>query len=219
MSSYALAADAVVEEVVVVDTAYNWSGVYIGVQAGYGWNDNEYSGAGGSQDFDSDGFVGGLTAGANWQDGQLVYGIEADISYSDVDGSLYGTNTGFIPCADAGCTAEIEWFGTGRARLGYAIDNFLPYITGGFAFGRVRGTADYQACDLPSGSTCSYDDTEFGWTVGGGVEWGLTQQISVKAEYLFIGFGAPDFNNAPTGDASADDISLNTVRLGLNYRF
>jgi len=214
----AMAAD-IAEETVIVDPAYDWSGVYVGAQAGYGWGNNEYSALGSTTDFDSDGFVGGLTVGANWQSGAFVYGVEADVSYSDVDGDLLGPDTGFIPCADAGCTADIEWFGTGRARLGYAIDNLMPFITGGFAVGRLEGTADYQGCDLPSGSTCSYGSTEFGWTAGIGVEWGLTQQISVKAEYLHIGFGTPDFNNAVTGDAQADDIALDIVRIGVNYRF
>lgn len=92
----------------IVDPAYDWSGVYIGVQAGYGWGDNDYSALGSAADFDSDGFVGGLTVGANWQSGAFVYGVEADISYSNIDGSFVGDNTGFIPCADAGCTAEID---------------------------------------------------------------------------------------------------------------
>jgi outer membrane immunogenic protein len=214
----AIAAD-VAEDVVIVDPAYDWSGVYIGVQAGYGWGSNDYSALGSAVDFDSDGFVGGLTAGANWQSGAFVYGVEADISYSDVDGSFVGPNTGFIPCADAGCTAEMEWFGTGRARLGYAVGNLLPFVTGGFAVGGLEGTADTQACDLPAGSVCSYDDTEFGWTAGAGIEWGLTQKVSVKAEYLHIEFGTPEFNNAATGNARVDDITVDTVRIGLNYRF
>lgn len=211
-----MAAD-VVQETVIVDPTYDWSGVYIGVQAGYGWGSNDYSALGSATDFDSDGFAGGLTAGVNWQNGAFVYGIEADISYSDIDGNFRGPNTGFIPCADAGCTADIEWFGTGRARLGYAVGNLLPYVTGGFGVGRLEGTADSQGCDLPG--SCSYDDTEFGWTAGAGVEWGLTQQISVKAEYLHIDFESPGFNNAPSGDARVDDIALDTVRIGVNYRF
>src|SRR5688572_14865848 len=81
----AVAADAV-EDVVIVDEGYNWSGVYVGVQGGYGWGDNDYGYESDRVGFDSDGFVGGLTAGANWQNGSFVYGVEADISYSDVDG-------------------------------------------------------------------------------------------------------------------------------------
>lgn len=209
----AVAADAV-EDVVIVDEGYNWSGVYVGVQGGYGWGDNDYGYESDRVGFDSDGFVGGLTAGANWQNGSFVYGVEADISYSDVDGSVL-TND-IAPCFEEGCSANIEWFGTARARIGYAVDNFLPYVTGGFAVGRLEGTADIGAC---GGDACSYDDTEFGWTAGLGVEWGLTQQISLKAEYLHIDFGTPDFNIFPGGDASVDDITLDTVRIGLNYRF
>jgi len=216
LGSAAIAADAVVEEVVVVDAAYDWSGVYVGLQAGYGWGSNDYTYDDESVDFDSDGFVGGATAGINWQNGMFVYGLEADISYSDVDGSVLRDPTD-APCYEEGCTAEIEWFGTGRARLGYAVDNFLPYITGGFAFGGLQGTADFGACDS---APCSFDDTEFGWTAGLGIEWGLTQQISLKAEYLHIDFGSPSFSNdPPLGDAGVDNITLDTVRVGLNYGF
>jgi outer membrane immunogenic protein len=216
----AIAADPAAD-VVVLDENYNWSGVYVGVQAGYGWGDNDYAydsglGTGLITGFDSDGLLGGLTAGANWQNGAFVYGVEADISYSDVDGSFQGPNTGFIHCTADGCTSDIEWFGTGRVRLGYAIDNFLPYITGGFAVGRLEGTADTEACEAP---VCGFDETEFGWTAGVGVEWGLTPQISVKAEYLHLDFSSPDFSINSSGFVSVDDISLDTVRIGLNYRF
>ncbi len=217
-SGVAIAAD-VAEQVVVVDEGYNWSGVYVGVQAGYGWGDNEYTypPQDGRVDFDSEGFIGGLTAGANWQSGSFVYGVEADISYSDVDGSVLAPQLGInTPCVEQGCSVDIEWFGTGRGRLGYAINNFLPYITGGFAVGKLEGTADTGACG--GGTSCSYDDTEFGWTAGVGLEWGLTQQISLKAEYLHIDFGTPDFSNFG-GDAHVDEITLDTVRIGVNYRF
>ncbi|MEW9838643.1 outer membrane protein [Mesorhizobium marinum] len=213
-STHAFAADAVVEDVVVVDSAYDWSGVYVGVQAGYGWGSNDFGYEDDNVDFDSDGFVGGLTAGVNWQNGSFVYGLEADISYSDVNGSQQDPG-GPAPCHDEGCTADIEWFATGRARLGYAVDNFLPYVTGGFAVGRLEGTADLGACGFVS---CAFDATEFGWTAGLGIEWGLTQNVSLKAEYLHIGFGTPDFSN-DGGDAHVDSIDLDTVRVGLNYRF
>jgi outer membrane immunogenic protein len=216
LATTSYAADAVVEKVVVLDEAYNWSGVYIGVQAGYGWVDNEYGYEVNTVDFDSEGFVGGLTVGANWQNAALVFGVEADVSYSDMNGSLVDPLIG-APCTNEGCTADIEWFGTGRARVGYAFDNFLPYITGGFAVGRVEGTADLAACGL---TPCFYDDTEWGWTAGLGVEWGVTQQISVKGEYLHVDLGSPDFNNAPGfGAARVDDITFDTVRIGVNYRF
>ncbi len=219
LGSVAAAADAPVDEVVVVDTAYNWSGVYVGVQAGYGWGNNQYGFTveSSSVDFDSDGFVGGLTVGANWQSGSFVYGVEADVSYADVNGSTLVNAT---PCLEEGCSADLDWYGTGRVRLGYAINNFLPYVTGGFAVGGVSGTADIGACTNGDPGSCSYDDTEFGWSAGLGVEWGLTQQVSVKAEYLHVDFGTPDFSNIPgAGFASVEELTLDTVRIGLNYRF
>ena len=217
----AFAADPA-EEVVILEDGYNWSGVYIGVQAGYGWAENQYEistpiGILG-EDFDSDGFIGGLTLGANWQVGALVYGIEGDISYSDISAGLDASG---VPCnqdsfEEDGCAAGIDWFGTGRARLGYAIDNFLPYVTGGFAVGGLDGEITDAHCGA---SSCTYDETQIGWTAGAGIEWGLTQQISLKAEYLHVDFGSVDLgpNNRNTGPRA--DIDLDLVRIGLNYRF
>lgn len=194
---------------------YDWSGVYVGIQAGYGWGSNDYRYEDDRVDFEPDGFLGGLTVGANWQSGSFVYGVEADISYSDVEGSVLSDDA--APCYVEGCTANIDWFATGRARLGYAVDNFLPYVTGGFAVGRVEGSADLGACGFPA--FCAFDKTEIGWTAGFGIEWGLTQKLSLKAEYLHIDFGSPGFNNGSGGEARVDEIALDTVRLGLNYRF
>lgn len=218
-STLAFAADpgAPVDEPPAV---YDWSGVYLGALAGYGWSDNHYGHTSDDftqvVDFSGNGFLGGLTLGANFQRGSWVYGVEADISYADVDGSALILPEG-MPCAIEGCTSNIDWFGTGRVRLGYAFDRFLPFVTGGAAFARLKGTADTGSCNW---ADCSYSDTEFGWTLGAGMEFGITEQISLKADYLHVGFGKPDFiDHHPWGRAFVDDISLDTVRIGLNYRF
>ena len=217
----AFAADPA-EEVTILEDGYNWSGVYVGVQAGYGWAGNQYEISTPigvlSEDFDSDGFIGGLTLGANWQVGALVYGIEGDISYSDISA---GPDVLGVPCnqdgfEEDGCAAGIDWFGTGRARLGYAIDNFLPYVTGGFAVGGLDGEITDDHCGA---SSCTYDETQIGWTAGAGVEWGLTQQISLKAEYLHVDFGSVDLHPNNRNTDPTADIDLDLVRIGLNYRF
>jgi outer membrane immunogenic protein len=133
-SSPAFGADAVVDEVVVVDSTYDWSGVYVGVVAGAAWGDPDYNynfeDASESTGIDIDGAFGGLTAGYNFQFGNFVAGIEGDISVSDINGSALGDT---FPCVDEGCTLDVNWFGTGRLRAGYAFDRFLPYVTGGIA--------------------------------------------------------------------------------------
>ncbi|WP_296747304.1 outer membrane protein [Mesorhizobium sp.] len=206
----AFAADAVANPPV---ESINWSGAYIGIEAGYGWGGDSY------QYFSddpvhvrADGFIGGVTAGYNWQRDHLVFGVEGDISYSAMKGSTH-TDVSGPPCRDEGCTATVDWFGTGRARVGYAFENFLPYATGGFAVGHVKGSADLGAC-LPAGS-CDYSDTRWGWTAGAGVEWAMNQQISLKAEYLHVDLGAPDF----TRSSVTTDAKFDTARIGMNYHF
>jgi outer membrane immunogenic protein len=209
----ALAADVVASEPA---GGVNWSGAYIGAVAGYGWNKDTYHYFSSSVDFDVNGFVGGLTGGYNWQKGQFVFGLEGDVSYANIDGSVL--KVPFVaPCGDEGCTAKIDWFGTGRARVGYAFDNFLPYATGGFAVGHVKGSADAGACALVS--ACGYSDTRWGWSAGAGVEWAMNQQVSFKAEYLHVDLGRPSFSTSNPPNPSTDRIDFDTVRIGLNYHF
>lgn len=215
LTGSAMAADAVAG---APAESINWSGAYLGGVAGYGWKSDSYHYSGSSVDFDSNGFVGGLTAGYNWQQGQFVFGAEADISYADMNGSVL--EIPFVPPCGVpgqGCTAKVDWFGTGRARVGYAFENFLPYATGGFAVGHVEGSADLGACGF--GPTCGYSDTRWGWTAGAGVEWAMNQQISFKAEYLHVDLGTPSFSTANPPDPSSDRLNFDTVRVGINYHF
>ncbi|WP_119391125.1 outer membrane protein [Taklimakanibacter lacteus] len=209
---------------VVEPAAYDWSGFYVGAQAGYGWGDTDfhYLPEDSSVGMEFDGFVGGVTLGFNGQRGNLVIGAEADISYSDFsDDILLPSNTGAnTPCLEEGCSLDIDWFGTARIRLGYAMDNILPFITGGIAFGDVESTFDIGAC------ACEIDETAFGWTIGGGIEWAFSENWSAKAEYLYVNLGQPDpegiADNVPQDvidDVSTDDFDFSVVRLGVNYRF
>ncbi|RWL93083.1 MAG: porin family protein [Mesorhizobium sp.] len=210
----AVAADAVAAEPIY---AINWSGAYIGAFAGYGWGSDTYNysamGAPSSVDFDANGFVGGLTAGYNWQHDRFVFGAEADMSFANIKGDVVAPFND-APCYIEGCTAKVSWFGTGRGRVGYTFENFLPYVTGGFAVGHVKGSADIGACGFVGG--CSYGDTRWGWSAGAGVEWAMNRHLSFKAEYLHVDLGKPDFNAATT---TTDAIDFDTVRLGINYHF
>lgn len=206
----AFAADALTSAPV---ETINWSGAYIGVEAGYGWGGDSYNytPASTSVDVHADGFLGGVTAGYNWQHDRFVFGLEGDISYSAMKDSEHSALLE-APCYIEGCTAKVDWFGTGRARVGYAFENFLPYATGGFAVGHVKGSADNGACGFIS---CDYSDTRWGWTAGAGIEWAMNQQISLKAEYLHVDLGKPDF----TASTVTTDVKFDAVRIGINYHF
>ncbi|MEX0590798.1 MAG: outer membrane protein [Xanthobacteraceae bacterium] len=204
-----LAADVPVRAPVAKATAvaplFNWSGFYYGLNGGYAWGSSNHAGAGASSgDFDVDGWLLGGTVGANWQRGQWVTGVEADLAWANAEGS----GGGAAACG-APCSTELNWFGTGRVRAGYAVDAYLFYVTGGVAFGGVKaGQAGFG-----NGS-----DTRIGWTVGGGVEAAVAQNWTAKLEYLYADLGDKNTYTVPAGTFNVDHKS-HIVRVGLNYKF
>jgi len=197
---------------------YNWGGIYVGINGGYGFGQSAWTPAGtvGTGNFDVTGGLVGGTIGANFQTGEWVFGVEGDIDWSDITGSTTNTTT----CAPISCTFQTsnDWLGTVRGRVGYAFDRVLVYGTGGGAFGDIKASISNV---LGSASATS---TEFGWTAGGGVEVGITPNITAKIEYLFV-----DLSNgslactaaACNGGTAAVPVSFDAslVRGGLNYKF
>jgi len=183
---------------------YNWTGFYVGINGGYGWGHSNWSVLGFSTgNFNVNGGVVGGTLGYNFQTGAVVWGIEADFDWSNIKGSDAAGFCGAI------CQTSNGWLGTARLRLGYAFDRWLPYITGGGAYGNVKATS-------PIGTSTS---NEFGWTAGVGLEWAFLANWTAKFEYLYVDLG----NGSCTGTCSAVPISVsfktNLVRAGINYRF
>ena len=168
---------------------YNWNGVYVGANLGYQWGSvTNWGGA------SPNGIAGGGQIGANWQfHPNWVLGIEADIQGSAAEGTF------------AAYKFANPWFGTLRGRRGYAMNNILIYLTGGLAYG--GGRVEF------AGVTES--QTHFGWTLGGGVEVGLTPNWSARAEYLYLRLD--DRSYVLTGVNNG--FSSNVFRLGVNYRF
>jgi outer membrane immunogenic protein len=186
---------------VMYSPAYNWSGFYVGINGGGGFGNSSWDSTGG---FDVSGGLVGGTIGYNYQSGPAVFGVEGDIAWSNIRGS---TTT---LCA-LGCETRNHWLGTARARLGYAWDRFLPYVTGGAAFGDVEANTP----GFPGANS-----TRVGWTAGGGVEYAITNNLSAKAEYLYVDLGS--FNcGISCGLLASDNVSFNShvVRGGLNWKF
>ncbi len=182
-----------------VASVYDWSGVYVGAHVGYGWGETGTNIAG-LPDFDGDGFLGGLQAGYNAQWGNIVGGVEIDGSWSGVEGS---TLAGAVD-------SDLNWVGTARVRVGYAIDRFLPYITGGLALGEVEIQNNVTGF--------SESNTHLGWTIGAGVEAAVTQNITVKGEYAYIDLQDENYDLA-LGAGSKADFDAHTFKVGLNYKF
>lgn len=218
--------------------AFTWTGFYLGGNFGYGWGDgsapwNNYLGyyyplwdsvaySGGS---DPSGWFGGVQVGYNYQfSNNVVLGVEADFEFGSLSDTLNYTaaNYGGISDQDFGTIdTKIEAFGTVRARLGYAMDHFLPYVTGGLAWGNVKVDETWTnymggVYNVFNSGSASRSETLWGWTVGAGVEYAVTDNWTVKAEYLYADLG--DINWDSTANTKID-MTLQTIKAGVNYKF
>ncbi len=188
---------------------YSWSGLYIGahVGGGNGSVDWTYAGGGGTADHDDGGAFAGVQVGYNLQSGAWVYGIEADLSLGSINGDT--------PCPNPSwrCATDINRLASLRLRTGIAIDNVLFYVTGGLGYGEIE-----VFTQLPPGAHQGSDKLRRGWTVGGGLEYGIGGGWSIKGEYLYYDLGsnrsAVDF-----GLVVDTDVTVHTGKLGLNVRF
>ena len=192
---------------VYVAPGFSWTGFYVGVNAGYGWAKSSWSSAVTSGDPNPKGFLVGGTLGYNMQTGNFVWGLEGDVDLSTIKGSTSG---GAGVCATPGCETRNRWFGTARGRIGYAFDRWLPYLTGGAAFGDVK---------MSPNTGLSETKTKIGWTAGAGVEWAFTSNWSTKIEYLYTDLGKSTCSAASCGVDTDVTWKANIVRVGLNYRF
>lgn len=208
----ALAADMPsARKVAPVPAVYNWSGFYAGVNAGYGWG--KASGNAPlvgpiSLSASTSGALVGGQLGYNWQAGSTVFGLETDIDWADVKGS---TSTSL--CTGVTCTATNTWLGTTRGRIGGAFDRWMPYATGGLAYGGIKAT------NVPAALVFNGTQTKVGWTAGAGVEAALSANWTAKAEYLYVDLGTSKFACTPACGTVAIKVHENVVRGGINYRF
>ena len=167
--------------------AMNWSGFYLGGNIGYGF--------GKANNADISGFTLGGQAGVNFQVERAVFGLEADLAYSGVD------YRGFTD------TFRQKWLMSGRGRIGYSFDRFLPYVTAGLAY----STATMKA---PTGKA---DNGHIGFVLGLGGEAMLTDKISARVEFLHYRFGSETYA-IPLATRNTT-ITTNVLRFGVNYRF
>ena len=138
-------------------------------------------------------FYSPAAAGYNWQSGQWVFGGETDLQ-------LTGADDTFAPWKFSN-----PWFGTLRARVGYAMNNVLFYGTAGLAYGSVKGNL----------FGLEETRTQVGWTAGAGAEVGLTPNWSAKVEYLYMDLSSRAYSITGTSNG----LSANMLRFGINYHF
>jgi outer membrane immunogenic protein len=229
---------------------FNWTGFYVGGNGGYAWGN-------GDTDFDPlpdpttfallrpttlnpdpSGFIGGGQVGYNWQWNKwLVLGLETDFQGTDIEGHeidspiIENNGTAHVPPGFLASHERLQWFGTGRGRIGFVpVCRLMIYATGGVAYGNV----DYSAnTNFGKGGFSTYPtnftETKAGWTVGGGLEYAISNHWSVRAEYLYYDLGDEDrtANQLTAGVPQGPpffvhynfDTTGNIVRGGLNFKF
>jgi outer membrane immunogenic protein len=224
----------------VAPAAWTWNGFYVGGNVGYGWlrSTDEITGADAasatflvnngvatSLPLDSNGLLGGIQAGYNWQTlPNWVIGIEADIDATDFHDSLTLPGTGGRPMT---ASERMNWLGTVRGRVGFTPANrWLVYATGGLAYGRVSVSDAMSNISGCAGNNCqagSASAWRTGWAAGGGAEWAFSNDWTVRIEYLHFDLGTlshpmvdPAFPFVFTARAGFEgDI----VRVGINRLF
>lgn len=176
---------------------FTWTGFYAGLNAGYGFG--QVTGPARAGFKDPNGFIGGGQIGYNLQSGNIVYGLETDLAYAHIQGKNSATGV-------AGAKSTLDYLGTVRGRVGYAFDRFLPYLTGGFAYGGSSITVPGLGKSTP---------VNYGWTVGAGVEYAITNNITAKLEGLYVDLA----DQRVLGGATKTGIETGIIRAGVNAKF
>jgi outer membrane immunogenic protein len=209
---------------VVVAPVFSWTGFYVGGHVGWGRLEGDSTvadavagiPAGTVFGTSKDGFLGGAQAGFNWQVSQLVFGIEGQISWTDLGRDV--TVTAGLPLTTANVSTDVNFVATVAGRLGVAFGNLLIYGKGGVAFLDWDSKVAFSG---PVSGSFNHGDTATGWMVGAGLEYGFTPNWSAKVEYNFLSFDSvhTTFNVGSVATAIDRDLDMHVVKLGINYRF
>jgi len=249
--------------------SYNWSGWYLGANAGWGWrSENPYPsdayytnlgvtgyGSGTPSLSKHDGFTAGATLGYQYQFNWFVLGVDYDVQYAGIAGNPRNATTNFAASNGSGGGAPIvingityapgtqlytagnydpsdgdsnRWIGLARVRAGVAMNRWLLFATGGLAYRFSYETMDPYVVQ-PNGSVITYSGYNkadaWGWVIGGGAEYGVSDWITAKVEYLHMDFGAATYIDPVATTAVGSpvlykyDREVDMVRAGVSFRF
>jgi outer membrane immunogenic protein len=188
----------------VAPPVYNWSGIYVGINGGWGIGTAKWTpvSTGTSNSVSTSGGLIGGTLGFNYQMNALVLGVEGDFDWSGINSSTAST-----ACAvTANCQTGNTWLSTLRGRFGLAVDRVLFYGTAGGVFANEQITAN--------GATNTH--TQAGWTAGLGVEAAFADNWTAKIEYLYADLGT---GTCTICGGTSVGLTDNLIRGGINYKF
>ncbi len=189
---------------------FNWSGLYLGANGGYGFG--SFLGGGTTRFGSADAGVLGGTLGYNYQINQFLVGLE-----SDFDWTSFKSSKTYLP-GPIYETAKLDSLWTLRGRVGYAMDNVLLFATGGYAGGMIRTNLTDSTLPVPlGGPTYASDNYSNGFAIGGGLEYAFSSVLSAKAEYLYTSLD----NQSIFDGAHATSVALHEslVRGGIDFHF
>lgn len=218
----------------VAPMVYNWTGFYVGGQIGGGWYSNTTTVVQGGTNFpagfvdgtiNGSGVLGGGYAGFNYQINQFVIGIDGDYSWADLTGS--GSDISPLNGSTTRHNDKVKWIATVTGRLGYAVNNWLLFGKGGWAWAGFAGSSSTFNLAGVNTTNGTSSETRDGWTLGGGVEWAFLPNWSAKLEYDYVKFNTANFTSTNTNVATGVVTSLarsatsdlSMVKLGAAYRF
>jgi len=205
---------------------YSWTGLYIGGNAGYDWTRGKSTTTAAVgfpviapilESTSGHGFFGGGQIGFNYAFGpSFVAGLEADVQGTS------NKTTVISPDGSNQHVGRLDLVGTGRARLGFSANNWLFYGTGGVGWseGKVTRTQLTGILNLaPAGTVESVNNSRVGWTAGGGIEVGLANNWTVRAEYLHLELGNVTYTFPLAGRTTTSTLNMDVVRGAFNYKF
>jgi outer membrane immunogenic protein len=219
----------------LAQSTYNWSGAYIGGNAGASFVNTAVDSASFYDDVDGVdlaftapgysysgyGIIGGGEVGYNWQSPNLVFGVEADIAASNAAASYTDLDNNFM------VSTRLNWLSTARVKVGMPMNNILLYGTAGVAFGQLQTDLTDNYPDDATVYNLSNTQSVTGWTAGAGIAAALNDHWVVKAEYLYADLGshAVNFSEDATGDigwpliSSSAKMTSSVIRFGVDYKF
>lgn len=214
----------------MVEPVYNWTGFYIGADAGYGWGRDRHTDLtpgggfwtdgitnGDAQTISPKGAVYGGQIGYNWQFSNWVFGLEGQFNGADIKRTEASI---FFPATDS-LRSKIDFYTTVTGRIGYAFNNWLPYIKGGYAGAQLK-TTNFDIF----GDSLNHSQWQSGFVVGGGLEYAFAGNWIVGVEYNYMDFGRKNFTgvDSPVGifagtESFKDHLTISTVTGRISYKF
>ena len=202
--------------------AFTWTGFYVGLQGGYQWATTKgtsttvpvTAGYPYNYSYDSNGWMFGGHVGYNYQINQFVIGVEGDIEWADVNSTRLNAATATFN------RTNIDWQASLRARVGVAFDRALIYATAGAAYANVNYAFGNTIAGVPvAPAVLSYGRDKWGWTVGAGVEYAFTNNLTGRIEYRYTDYGRINAVTVPAAVVDNSKLTVHAVRAGISYKF